>query len=195
MLRQTLIVIHAMTAVLMAWPYYALIITGERIKLGPPLDRADEYLENIIRQQTVRCFVFQCVLLASGAAMVYLTAGPDWLRLLLAGGNLRLLGKVLLVLLLMAMTIFMHFYLQPRIDGLLASSRAAPSQEIARQLGRLRLLRRLMAAMCLWYVLIAVLLGVQVWESFGPVFIVAAAIIAALFVWRVYKGLAPFGWV
>lgn len=192
MLLHLLQIAHAVTAVLMAWPFYALLITGERIRLGPPLDRADAYMENIIRQQTVRCLVFQLTLLVTGLLIAYLRVGPQWLATL-TGANLRLLGKEVLVLLLLGMTLYMHFYLQPRIDRLLQAAPADP--EAGREAGRLRGRRRWMAAICLWYVLVAVILGVQAWQSFGRPFTIVLAGIAALFVWRVYRGLVPWGWV
>lgn len=192
MLLHLLQILHAITAVFMAWPFYALLITGERIRLGPPLDRADTYMETIIRRQTVRCLVFQTTLLVTGLLMVYLRVGPKWLPTL-TGANLRLLGKEVLVLLLLGMTLYMHFYLQPRIDGLLQATSGNPQagQEAARLRGR----RRWMAAICLWYVLVAVILGVQAWQSFGRPFTIVLAGVAALFVWRAYRGLVPWGWV
>ena len=40
-------VIHILTAILMAWPFYALVAVNQRIRLGPPLgDRADTYMDS-----------------------------------------------------------------------------------------------------------------------------------------------------
>jgi len=192
MLLHLLQIMHAVTAVFMAWPFYALLITGERMRLGPPLDRADTYMENIIRRQTVRCLVFQVTLLLTGVLIVYLRSGAAWAPTL-TGANLRLLGKEVLVLLLLGMTLYMYFYLQPRIDRLLQA--AAGDPRATQEAGRLRRLRRQMAGICLWYVLVAVILGVQAWQSFGALFTMVMAGLAALFVWRVYRGLVPWGWV
>ena len=47
-------VIHILNAVLMAWPFYALVIVNQRVRLGPPLgDRADTYMENTIKNRTI----------------------------------------------------------------------------------------------------------------------------------------------
>ncbi len=186
-----LIVIHAVTSILMAWPYYALIVTGEKAKLGPPRDRTDDYQENIIRQQSYRCLVFQITLLVTGTLIILLTV-DDGLLLTLQT-NLRMLAKLLLVLLLVGMNIYMVFYLQMKIDKNMAVD--PYDQKAARQVAKYRFRRRWMAAMCLWYVLMAVILGVQVWTSFGRNFILTAAVIAALFVWRTYKGLSPWGFI
>jgi hypothetical protein len=95
------------------------------------------------------------------------------------------------VLLLVVMNIYMVYYLQPRIDKLLDVD---PANEVAaKTLGKYRGRRRWMAAICLWYVLMAVILGVQVWNSFGMIFILIAAGVAALFVLRAYLKLSPFG--
>jgi hypothetical protein len=186
-----LIVIHAVTSILMAWPYYALIVTGERAKQGPPRDRADHLQENIIRQQSFRCVVFQVTLLVTGILIIIMKVDAGLMATLLA--NLRLLAKLLLVLLLVGMNIYMVFYLQPRIDkGLEAES---ADTEAARLMAKYRGRRRWMAAVCLWYVLMAVMLGVQAWTSFGRPFILVSAVVGALFVWRTYRKLSPFGFI
>ncbi len=46
--------LHILNAILMAWPYYALVAVNQRARLGPPLgDRADTYMENVIKNRTV----------------------------------------------------------------------------------------------------------------------------------------------
>ncbi|HSQ78226.1 MAG TPA: hypothetical protein VLN91_04975, partial [Nitrospirota bacterium] len=53
-------VVHVVNAVLMAWPFYALVAVNQRGRLGPPVgDRVDLYMENIIKNRTVPCFIFQ----------------------------------------------------------------------------------------------------------------------------------------
>ena len=64
-------VIHVVTAILMAWPFYALVAVNQRARLGPPLgDRADTYMENIIKNRTIPCFVFQGTVLVTGLARI-----------------------------------------------------------------------------------------------------------------------------
>ena len=185
-------VLHGVTAVLMAWPFYALLITGERARLGPPLDRTDTYMETLIRHQTVRCLVYQVTLLITGPLIVVMKAGSA-APAILAGGNLRVLAKEGLVLLLLGMALYMHFYLQPRINRLVADG--APSAEARSALARLRGRRRWMAAVCLWYVLVAVTLGLQVWQPFGRSLTLVMAGVAALFVVRVHRTRMRWGWV
>lgn len=185
-------VVHGVTAVLMAWPFYALLITGERARLGPPLDRADAYLENIVGPQTVRCLVYQLTLLVTGPLIVYLRMGDGTLGLL-TGANRRLLGKEALLLLLVGMGLYMHLHLQPRIDRALQAAASDPGA--GRLLARLRGRRRWMAAVCLWYVLVAVILGLQAWQPFGLRLTLVLAGAAGLFVWRAFRGPVRWGWV
>ena len=47
----TLRVIHIVAAILMAWPFYALVAVNQRARLGPPLgDRVDTFLENTVKR-------------------------------------------------------------------------------------------------------------------------------------------------
>ena len=71
-------VVHVLTAVLMAWPFYALVAVNQRVRLGPPLgDRVDVYMENIIKNRTIPCFVFEGTALVTGAALVFVR-GMGW---------------------------------------------------------------------------------------------------------------------
>lgn len=70
-LGSILIVVHVLTAVLMAWPFYALVGVNQRVRLGAPLgDRVDVYMENIIKNRTIPCFIFQATALATGVGIV-----------------------------------------------------------------------------------------------------------------------------
>lgn len=186
-------VVHVINAVLMAWPFYALVAVNQRARLGPPVgDRVDVYMENIIKNRTIPCFVFQATALVSGALLVLLRGrgmgdlvtepviALKFFPLLLIGG---LLGYV-------------HVYLQPQIDALFAQAGGSPaSPELAKQIGPLRLRRKRLATGCLFVVLLSTMLGVQVWAPF-PLWLsafLAAAI--GLFTWRAYSSVTPYGWL
>ena len=81
-------VVHIVTAILMAWPFYALVAVNQRVRLGPPLgDRVDTYMENIIKNRTIPCFMFQATALITGLALVLLRGlGLEALIRLLALG-------------------------------------------------------------------------------------------------------------
>ena len=66
-------VVHLFTAILMAWPFYALVAVNQRIRLGAPLgDRADLYMENIIKNRTIPCLIFQFTAGITGVALMLL---------------------------------------------------------------------------------------------------------------------------
>lgn len=185
--------IHILAAVFMAWPLYALITVNERGRLGPPLgDRADHYMENIIRGMTVRCFVFQVTALVTGVILVGLR-GLGWSALVTNG---VLLTKLLLLFSLMGLLSYVHFSLQPRLDAFFASTPpGVMTGELARQIGALRLRRKRIAATCLFLVITLVLLGLQVYARFSLTMTALLLIAAAVFVWNAFRTRMPYGWM
>lgn len=185
-------VVHIITAVLMAWPFYALVVVNQRVKLGPPLgDRTDQYMENIIRSRAVPCFIFQATALVTGLALVWLHG----LNLNVLLSNLVLGAKFVLLFFIGGVLSYVHFSLQPRLDSLFAKAGTPISEETASLIGSLRLRRKRLAATCLFTVLTLAMLGVQVWVAF-PIwltFLFVAAI--AAFAWRAYRSVTPYGWV
>lgn len=185
-------VIHIVNALLMAWPFYALVVVNQRVRLGPPLgDRADTYLENVIKNRTIPCFVFQATALVSGLALVLLRGmGLDALVT-----NPALGLKFLLLLLIAALLSYIHLSLQPQIDALFAQASSPVPPEVAPRIGALRLLRKRIASICAFLVLVVAMLGLQVWTPF-PLWLTGLLVIAiALFTWRAYKSVTPYGWV
>lgn len=184
--------IHIVTAILMAWPFYALVTVNQRARLGPPLgDRVDTYMENIIKNRTIPCFVFQGTALVTGLALVLL--GGLGLDALVTNPLLGL--KFLLLLVIAGLLTYVHTSLQPRIDALFAQAGSSPiPQETAQQIGALRLRRRRIASICMFVVLTVAMLGVQVWAPF-PVWLTIALIAAiGIFTWRAYSSVTPYGW-
>ncbi len=184
---------HIYTAILMAWPFYALVAVNQSVRLGPPLgDRTDTYMENIIKNRTIPCFVFQATALITGLAVVLLLGmGLDALVT-----NLALGLKFLLLLVIAGMLSYVHLSLQPRIDALFAQAGGSPvPAEIAKSIGALRLLRKRMASVCMFVVLTVSMLGVQVWTPF-PLWLTFVLVVAiAAFTWRAYNSVTPYGWV
>ncbi len=191
-LLAVLLVLHVLTAILMAWPIYALVAVNQRVRLGPPLgDRVDTYLENLVKSRTLPCFVFQATVLGTGLALM-----------LLRGFSLSslvtdpLLGaKFGLLVLIAALLAYVHVSLQPRIDALFADAGDAVSGEVASRIAALRLRRKRLASVCMFVVLTAAMLGVQVWSPF-PLWLTAVLVAAiAVFTWRAYSSVTPFGWL
>lgn len=184
-------VIHIFSAILMAWPFYALVAVNQRVALGQPLgDRADTYMENIIKNRTVPCFIFQATALLSGLALVFLRGLG--LAVLLTNAMLGL--KFLLLLLIAGLLSYVHFSLQPQIDGLFASAGNLIAPELGAQIGALRLRRKRIASICMFVVLTLAMFGVQVWSPF-PLWLTAVLLLAiAVFTWRAYQSVTPYGW-
>jgi len=185
-------VVHVVTAVLMAWPFYALVAVNNRARLGPPLgDRADTYLEAVIKNRTVPCFVFQGTALVTGILLVLLRGlGPGTLVT-----NPVLGIKILLLLMIAGLLTYVHTSLQPAIDRLFAAGGSPIPAERAGAIGGLRLRRKRVATACLFAVLTLVMLGVQVWALFPAWLTLLLLLAIAAFTWRAYGSVTPLGWV
>jgi len=186
-------VIHIVNAVLMVWPFYALVAVNQRVRLGPPLgDRTDVYMENIIKNRTIPCYVFQGTALVTGLALVRLHGfGLDALIT-----NPVLGWKFVFLLLIAGLLTYVHTRVQPRIDALFAQAGNSPvSEDIGKQIGALRLRRKRTASVCMFVVLTLVMLGVQVWAPFPGWLTLVLLIAIALFTRRAYTSVTPYGWV
>jgi hypothetical protein len=185
-------VVHIISAILMAWPFYALVAVNQRVRLGPPLgDRADIYVENIVKNRTIPCFVFQATVLVSGLALIVLRSQS--LTLLLTNPILGL--KFLLLGLIAGMLSYVHVNLQPRIDALFANAEPPILGDLASEIGSLRARRKRFASVCMFVVLTSAMLGMQVWVPF-PLWLSGLLVVAfVLFTWRAYSSEIPYGWV
>lgn len=183
--------LHILTVVFMAAPLYNLVVVNERVLFGKAHLQVDQYFENLIRGNSMRCYIFQLTALVTGLLLVGLQ-GP----LVSLFMNWVLLVKFLLLLVLMGLLSVVHFSLQPRIDGLLAQAEGdAIPEGIAAQIGPLRLRRKRLAATCLFLVIATVLLGLQVFSRFAALLTVILLLLAALFAWRVYRSRISYGWL
>ena len=183
--------LHILTVVFMAAPLYNLVVVNERVKFGKAHIQVDRYFENLIRGNAARCYVFQATALVTGVLLVGL--GGSWIPLVT---NWVLLAKLIILLILTGLLSVVTFSLQPRIDGLLAQVTGdAIPQEIAAQIGPVRLRRKRLAATCLFLVISTVLLGLQVSVPFGIPLNALLLLLAALFAWRVYRTPITYGWV
>ena len=183
--------LHILTVVFMAAPLYNLVVVNERVKFGKAHIQVDRYFENLIRGNAARCYVFQATALVTGVILVGL--GGSLVSLVT---NWVLLAKLIILLILTGLLSVVTFSLQPRIDGLLAQVTGdAIPQEVAAQIGPVRLRRKRLAATCLFLVISTVLLGLQVSAPFGAPLNALMLLLGALFAWRVYKTPIPYGWL
>ncbi len=184
-------VIHIVNAILMGWPFYALVIVNQRVRLGPPLgDRADVYMENVIKNRTIPCFVFQATALASGVALVFL----EGLGATAFFTHPALALKLVLLLTVIVLLAYVHVSLQPRIDALFGRAGQPVEGELVPRIGALRLRRKRIASICLFVVLTASMLGVQVAVPFPGWLAGVLAAAIAVFTWRAYRSVTPWGW-
>lgn len=189
--------LHILAVVFMAWPLYALITVNERGRLETPLGSdADRYMENIIKSQTIRCYVFQLTALVTGFLLVYLYGMG--LKSILT--NWVLAAKTGLLLTLMGLLSYVHLGIQPRIDSLFQAAEEAEGdpevpEEIASQLGPLRARRKKLAGICLFLVITAIILGLQVFARFNSILLGLLIALAGLFAWQAYKRPIRYGWL
>jgi hypothetical protein len=185
-------VIHILNALLMAWPIYALVTVNQRGRLGPPLgDRTDVFMENIIKNRTIPCFVFQATALISGISLILLR-GMD-LNVLLS--NPIMAAKFFPLLIIIILLAYIHSSIQPRIDSLFKTSEGGSiAKEVAAEINSLRLKRKRIASVCMFVVLSVSMLGIQVWAPF-PAWLTVLFVVAIIaFTWRSFKSTTPYGW-
>lgn len=183
--------VHVIAVVFMAAPLYNLIVVNERVRFGKAHLDVDRYFENLIRGNAIRCYVFQVTALVTGVLLAVL--GHSFAVLYTNG---VLVAKLVLLLTLMVLLSVVHFSIQPRIDGLLAEATGdALAPALAARIGPLRVLRKRLAAICLFLVITTVILGLQVFARFTPPTTIVLVAVAAMFAWRVYRSRVAYGWM
>ncbi len=185
---------HVMGFVFMSIPLFNLIVVNERAALGASFNYdADRYMENIIRRGATRCFSFQATVFLTGVLL--LVVGPLGIGAL--WGNWVLLAKTLLLFTLTGLLSYVHLRVQPTIDAILATVRPdepAP-QDLMAQLKPHRVLRKRLATLCLFLVIVTIILGMQVYGRFSSVLTIVLVVLAGVFALRVNRTLVRFGWI
>ena len=169
-------------------------IVNERARFAVPVTyNTDRFMENVIQRQPVRCYAYLAVVFLTGLALMYV----DGMPLAALVENWALLIKLVAFLALVGLLSFVHFGLQPKIEGLLARlDPGAPAPaEVGPKLAALRRTRKRLSATCLFLVLTAVVMGLRVLMGYSPFLAVGLVILAALFARRVYVTPIRYGWV
>ena len=186
--------LHVIGFVFMSVPLFNLIVVNERALLGSSFNyNTDRYMENIIRRGATRCYVFQSTVAVSGVLL--LIFGPLGIETLWT--SWIMLTKTLILFTLMSLLSNVHFNLQPKIESLMSKigpGDAAPDN-FAAQLKPYRVKRKRLATFCLFLVITAIILGLQVYDAFNPILTIILIGMAALFAWKASKTLIRFGWV
>ncbi len=188
--RVVVLMFHLLAMLFMADTLYALISVNERGRFTvPPNYNTDRYLENILKNQPIRCYAYLAVILVTG---ILLTWDRGWIWT-----DWALITKLGATALLAGLLSYVHFGIQPRIERILAGWK--PGEEVdAKKRPMLlawRTRRKRLAGVCLFLVLTALIMGVRVTLVFAPWLVAAFMVAAALFAWRVYRSPIRFGWI
>jgi uncharacterized membrane protein len=186
--------LHVMGFVFMSTPLFNLIVVNERSLLGPSFNYyADRYMENIIRHGAIRCYVFQCTVLVSGVLL--LIFGPLGIEALWT--NWVVLIKAVILFIMMGLLSYVHFSLQPRIESLLSKigPKDAVPDGLSAQLRPFRVRRKRLATFCLFCVITAIILGLQVYRIFNPALNIILIGMGAFFSRKASRTLIRFGWI
>lgn len=185
--------LHVIGFAFMSVPLFNLIIVNERALMGAkfiyPVDR---YMENIIKGGVARCFVFQSTVLITGVLL--LIWGPLGIEALWR--NWVLLAKTALLFALMGLLSYVHLNVQSKIEALIAPLGAdSPVPEgLMERLKPYRIRRKKLATFCLFLVITAIILGLQVYGVFHPILNIGLIALAALFARRANRTAVRFGW-
>jgi hypothetical protein len=189
-----LVFLHVMGFVFMSTPLFNLIVVNERVLLGPAFNyHADRFQENIIKHGAIRCYVFQITVLVSGVLLIMF--GPLGIEALWT--NWTVLVKTLILFTMMGLLSYVHFNLQPKIESFMSTigpDDAVPDGFSAK-MKPYRVRRKRLATFCLFLVITAIILGLQVYGTFSPILTIAMIGFGALFAWNANRTLIRFGWV
>jgi hypothetical protein len=189
-----LIFIHVMSFVFMSTPLFNLIVVNERALLGSSFNYyADRYMENIIRHGAIRCYVFQCTVFISGVLLIIF--GPLGIEALWT--SWIVLVKTIILFTMMGLLSYVHFKLQPKIESYMST--IGPEDVVpdgfSAQMKPYRVRRKRLATFCMFLVITAIILGLQVYGAFDPILNIVLIGVGALFAWKANKTLMLFGWV
>ncbi len=188
-IRVVVLLLHLVAMLFMAAPLYALLAVGERGRFTvPPNYNTDRYLENILKNQPIRCYAYLAVILVTGILLTWYKGWiwTDW----------ALIVKLVAFTGLVSLLSYVHFTIQPHIESILTGWK--PGEEVPAEKrptflawrGR----RKRLAAICLFLVLTALIMGVRVTWGYAPWLAAVFMVAAAFFAWRVYRTPVRFGW-
>ncbi len=187
--RIVVLLLHLVAMLFMAAPLYALLAVNERGRFAvPPNYNTDRYLENILKNQPIRCYAYLAVILVTG---ILLTWARGWIWM-----DWALIAKLVAFAALVWLLSYVHFTIQPHIESILAGWK--PGEEIPPEKKSTFLAwrgrRKRLAGICLFLVLTSLIMGVRVTWGYAPWLAAVFMIAAALFAWRVYRNPVRLGW-
>ncbi len=188
-IRAVVLLLHLVAMLFMAAPLYALLAVNERGRFAiPPNYNTDRYLENILKNQPLRCYAYLAVILVTG---ILLTWARGWIWT-----DWALIAKLVAFTALVSLLSYVHFTIQPHIESILEGWK--PGEEVPPKKKQLFLAwrgrRKRLAGICLFLVLTALIMGVRVTWGYAPWLAAVFVVAAALFSWRVYRNPVRLGW-
>ncbi len=187
--RVVILLLHLVAMLFMSAPLYMLVIVNERARFAvPPGYNTDRYMENIIKQQPIRCYAYLAVILITGVLLVW---SRGWLW-----ADWALIAKLVIFAVLLGLLSYVHLGIQPRIEQVLAGTN--PGEQIPADkrptLVKWRMLRKRLSATCLFLVLTSLVFGVKVSLAYSWWLSVIFVALAALYAWRAFRKPVSFGW-
>jgi len=173
---------------------FNLIVANERVLIGVSFNyEADRHLEAIIKNGYKWCFIFQAAIFITGIFLLITgTLGieglwKDWI----------VLTKTIILVILMGAVTFVQFKLQPKIELFLADLASGTEIEdsLILKLKPYRVIRKWMTSVYLFFIISAIVLGIQVYSVLNPYLTIILISLAALFSIVADKILLRFGWI
>ncbi|MBT8391270.1 MAG: hypothetical protein HKP17_14510 [Ignavibacteriaceae bacterium] len=185
---------HVISFVFMCILLFNLIVANERVLVGLSFNyEADRHLEKIIKSGFNWCYVFQSGIFITGLLLL-LTGGlgieglwRDWI----------VITKTIILIILMGAITYVQFILQPKIQSFLAdlSTDSEIPDTLLLRLKPYRIIRKWMTSFYLFFIIAAIVLGIQVYQTFNPLVTIILISIAAIFSLLADKILLRFGWI
>lgn len=185
---------HVISFVFMSVLLFNLIVANERVLHGISYNiNADRHIENIIKSGVTWCYINQLTILITGILLLALgnigieALWSDWI----------VLAKTIILFVLMGTISLVHFKLQPKIESLftaLTTDSELPDDLIL-ELKPYRLWRKWMTTFYLFLVIVAVVLGIQVYVTFNPLSTIILIVLSGMFSLFADKIFLRFGWI
>jgi len=191
-LYDVVIILHFIGFILLSLPLFNIIIINVRTMLDKSFNNyADLYMENIIKNGSFRCCIFQSTVLISG--VLVLIFGPLGIEGLWT--DLIILITMILLFSLMGILSYLHFNLQPKILSFLADQNSDSEEQdiLITQMKPYRILRKRISAISLFLVITAIILELQGFDMFNPLLAIILIVLGGLFSLKVNKTLIRFG--
>ena len=185
---------HVISFVFMCVLLFNLIVANERAMLGISFNYdADNHMEKIIKSGVYWCYINQLTILITGILLLVIgdigieALWTEWI----------VLAKTIILFVLMGTISYVHFKVQPKIESFLTahSTGSELSDNFILQLRPYRIMRKWMTTFYLFLVIAAIVLGIQVKDTFDPVLTIILIGLAGLFSIKADKILIRFGWI